>query len=479
MKFRAKSPFTPDALAVVVFVVFCSALTLAQQTTYTFIGRIFDSDFFQTACPPNCLVAGSFTVAQPLAANLSGLGSFPTVAFQFSDGVTTFTQPTDDWGFAADTNSFAGITNFDWYADLNGGDMSAYFDGPSNVTDDDTNQLTYQAYYFGNNQNNGGRWTRKYEQFDSPWGPTQYDNDVGKTMAQKGAATTALAMAADIANGGAGAFVDPGTLNTLMETDLGYDSNHNVLWRQVAQGLNFEWIGVNVSTPADLAASLQTSDQAIVLAVPSISGCIVQGNSPMGHYVLATSETSDGQGGYIIGINDPGCASHTTLDAYPVFQSRGYFLNPQNTQSGQQSAPAADESTLTFSGSSSIEIAVLDSNGRRTGFSHQGDKFEIPESYYYRDSITDADTGQDPTPVSHYLGFNSPPAATYTLLVTGLTSGDFSVNVYGYATDGSSETPVKVTGTVNAGQTIAYSVTYSPQPGSVPLIGPKTLQSLQ
>ncbi len=456
----------------------------SQETTYSFIGRIFNSDFLNTSCPPTCLVAGSFTLPQPLGANIvgniGGSGDFTPTSFSFSDGVTTLTDANStNSGFAVDTNAAAGITNFSFYMEAtNEGQLFTYFDGPQDTTSEGVNLLSYQAYYFGSAQNNGGGWTSKYQQGASSWGSAQYDDYVGKTMAQKGCATTSLTMEMNITAGGEGAFLNPGALNAAMSNGKGYNKNHNVDWVKTSKIFGFQWVGVNVSTAAGLASALQNSAQAIVVGVPGIKGCTVVGKGVKGHFVLATAATRNQDGSYTISINDPGCAVNRTLDFYPAFRSRGYPANPQNTQSAQQQEHTTDGSALTFSGDDLIELTVIDPQGRRTGFTNQQtDDYGIPESYYYRDSITDADTGDDPTPTTHYLGIGTPASGAYTLLVTGSGEGPYSVDISGYSVDGAAEPTVTVAGTIKTGQVLAYPVTYSSAIGSNVTVGAKVVSN--
>ena len=59
--------------------------------TYTYAGNPLNYSVLLYNCPTVCEINGSFTVAQPLAPNLS-FASFTPTAFSFTDGITTYTQ---------------------------------------------------------------------------------------------------------------------------------------------------------------------------------------------------------------------------------------------------------------------------------------------------------------------------------------------------------------------------------------------------
>jgi hypothetical protein len=448
---------------------------LAQQTTYTFIGTLFDQ-FYNTSCPPICLLSGSFTVSQPLAPNLveniGGSGDFTPTAFSFSDGVTTFTQHNSPVnGFAVDTDSLANITFYSSYTDNKDGitGLFTFYDGTGYLTQEGTDQTSYQAY-FSVQDAPGGGWTIKYSQADPRWGGDQYDDYPGKTMAQKGCALTSLAMGIDIAGSAFSAFIDPGDLNELATEDGDFDGNHNLLWQAAVESVQnssfynpsnvpLAWNGVNATTPAQLATALQSSAEGVVVAVPGINKCAVKGTIPKGHFVLVTGATQQPDGSYTFSINDPGCQAHKTLEVFPQFSARGYV-----------SYDVSDMGSLTFDGSPSIEISVSDSDGRQTGFTGLEDKFDIPSSYYYRDSITDLDTGDNPTSTTHYSGINRPPSGGYILTVVGMENGPYSVAVNAESTDGSRQPRVSVSGYAVSGVSYSYLVNYSSMPGSRPFV---------
>jgi len=59
------------------------------DTTYDYVGSPF-TYFSGVTCPPECNVTGSFSVAQPLPANMA-FGAITPTTFSFTDGAVTIT----------------------------------------------------------------------------------------------------------------------------------------------------------------------------------------------------------------------------------------------------------------------------------------------------------------------------------------------------------------------------------------------------
>src|SRR5260370_37646551 len=84
-------------------------------TVYTYTGNRFTSSFGSFFCLANtlCAVTGSFTVAQPLPANQSGLFGVNLTSFSFTDGGITSTTWTESnittKPFAVSTDSTGNI----------------------------------------------------------------------------------------------------------------------------------------------------------------------------------------------------------------------------------------------------------------------------------------------------------------------------------------------------------------------------------
>lgn len=452
----------------------------AQQTTYTFVGALFNT-FEGTACPETCNISGSFTVPQPLPPNLvspnsiGGSGDFIPSAFSFTDGVTTFTnqnvplQLGNTVGFSVDTDANGNITLFSFYMTGPGGSgvgMFAYYGGPGNITQEGVNLNAYQAYFEASGARPGG-WTVAYSQGNPAWANDPYDEYPGKTMSQKGCAITSLAMSLDVTGTTFDFFLNPGELNSFLTTDGDFTPAHNLDWQAGVNGLNFSaqynpsgkklvWRGVNGSSAGQLAAALDSTAEPVIVAVPSIKNCAVVGTATGGHFVLVTGKTHNSNGTYTFYIDDPGCALHKVLSVYPSFATRGYTTDPE------------DLSGLTLDVDDAAELTLIDPNGKRTGFTVTGnaDTYDIPDSYYYRDFITDLDTGVDPTGTSHYLGVTAPSPGKYLVVLTGIQKAPYLLTVKGYSTDGGRQQPVTFSGNVEPGSSISFALSYSSVSGS-------------
>lgn len=64
--------------------------TMADSVTYIYTGKPFNAFIGSYACPPQCRITGSFTVAQPLPANFGG--SVVPLSYDFTDGFTHWTN---------------------------------------------------------------------------------------------------------------------------------------------------------------------------------------------------------------------------------------------------------------------------------------------------------------------------------------------------------------------------------------------------
>ena len=275
--------------------VFHPSSALAQQTTYTFSSVPFNSFSGLAGCPPTCRLTGSFTLANPLQANLvsagiGGAGDFLPLSFKFTDGLRVFDSSTftpqlgSNVGFSADTDQNGSITQFSFYINPNGV-LFAYYGGTTNDTQLGVNYDG--AYFFGEGARAGG-WTIRYSQAGSPWGTDTYDDFAGKTMQQKGCAVTSLAMALDIAGTTYNVFIDPGDLNDFMTTDGDFTPQHNVDWQGAINGVSEDqtynpslkplvWNGLNITTADQLATALDLLAESIVVGVPAIKNCTFNG----------------------------------------------------------------------------------------------------------------------------------------------------------------------------------------------------------
>jgi len=97
---------------------------MADSVTYIYTGNPFNAFTGSYACPPECGITGSFTVAQPLPANFGG--SVAPISYDFTDGFTHWTNSNSvsisvagraPWSFSTDSTG-AICTAYCWFFDL-------------------------------------------------------------------------------------------------------------------------------------------------------------------------------------------------------------------------------------------------------------------------------------------------------------------------------------------------------------------------
>jgi hypothetical protein len=111
----------PSRIALPILFCFLGVFATAQSAradgaeTYTYAGNPLNYSVLDYNCPTVCEINGSFTVAQPLAPNLS-FASFTPTAFSFTDGITTYTQlntpPSQGIFYDFSTDSSGAITGW-------------------------------------------------------------------------------------------------------------------------------------------------------------------------------------------------------------------------------------------------------------------------------------------------------------------------------------------------------------------------------
>ncbi len=213
-----------------------------------------------------------------------------------------------------------------------------------------------------------------------------------------------------------------------------------------------------------------------------VSPCFNQNEETCPHFVVATGKTvSDGQ--LTWAINDPALDSHDLGPYQMVYFGYRLFTGPSGGPSSGPRAPfasaaAPDQSRLIVSATSpAFQLTVSDPTGRQSkcgAFGIATARTEIPDATCGTDSIqNDSNLNQqDTTPPVRIFEASTPASGSYEVDVLTMESGDFSVNVFAYDSDGGLSA-AKAAGTATGGGTTRYSVSYSAAPGMpVRLIGP-------
>jgi Peptidase_C39 like family len=285
-------------------------------------------------------------------------------------------------------------------------------------------------------------------QNDGNWGSDTYDNST-TDIATLGCALTSLAMALN----NAGVSIDPGALNTLMESStfgvVNDFKGHNVNWGSAVAHATLtqngtstlKWHAFKERGTCHLSQALAQGNPVIV--------AVNFGPKGPGHFVLVTGQ----QNGQFL-INDPGHADRTTLDAYNnTFETRGYV-----------SDPAGDLSTLNIAVDDPADVMVTDPIQRRTGFTpNTGTLEEIPQSAYFIDCLeSDNATGAPGNEAAHMVPIVQPPQGPYRIQLTGIESGRYSLTLGSTGTNGSLQPPLLLQGPTQPGLITIYNATLGP-----------------
>lgn len=324
----------------------------------------------------------------------------------------------------------------------------------------------------------------RFSQIEGGWENDVYDhNDCSKSSKCRihnwGCYMTSLAMALRYN----GIDTDPHRLNQFMTANKGYTSPDGYVQNlptivSLISGKLLQWEKASGS-------STQNLKDLLCNGFPVIVGVNLGSKGP-GHFVLVT-----GMQGDKFLIADPLCDStgkicrisdtSRTLDAYYKgdpnnwFRMRGY-VKPTNSNIGGAAGYAqpyslndsADNSALNISVGDNAELLLIDPIGRRTGFEPitARDVEEIPNSGYFRDSLSDADTGEPGTHTTHSLIVSRPANGVYKLIVTGQDSGASEVSITSLAADGSVQPSASILSVTQAGSTSTYQISVGSTPNN-------------
>ena len=300
-----------------------------------------------------------------------------------------------------------------------------------------------------------------FRQNDPRWRADLYDHSTD-TIWGKGCALTSLTMAifyVDLA------VWTPRIVNSNMIAIGGFNGK-SVDWSVATHNLS----GGDNKFHAFRSRSTNDVDDVLCMGYPVIVGVKLSAGGVPGHFVIVTGR----QGSEFL-ISDP-AGVHTKLSQYGAFETRGFVTKTRwNRNSGQcggvqlsqASTNADDESSLTITAGSNVELLVVDPNGRRTGYrTSTGDLEEIPESVYFRDSLANDQTGAPPDEITHLVHIEHPVQGSYQIVLTGIHHGPYSVSVEPFSQDGSPQTPTLIQGTAPVNSS-TFPFQYSSTPGPV------------
>jgi hypothetical protein len=330
-----------------------------------------------------------------------------------------------------------------------------------------------------------------------PWEAYPYDNLAGKTIYELGCWLTSLSMALNsegihlVPTSYCGPPLtapaacpgpvlvpnDPGSLNTFVRKpsmQYGYDSNGNIDVNDVVYALsqpsalnkanlqfNASYYDCPVSsscTAAEdyLAGALQQGHPVIVgVEEPPAVGC---DQFPC-HFVLVWGKRN---GEWLIADPWPTIPSATVptprlkLSDWGHYATRGYLSDPPNSAGLEVTTPSA------------VELLLTGPTGQRTGYEPTTGAIVQDTGAYFVDSVVDAAETGFATKPSRFVLVPQPADGQYSLEVTGLKLGTYSVNVQGYSQDGSIQPAVTLTGIAGPSSTSNLNIAFDTAPGATP-----------
>jgi hypothetical protein len=221
------------------------------------------------------------------------------------------------------------------------------------------------------------------------------------------------------------------------------------------------------------------------------------------HYVLVTGQQTPSNGSTDWTVFDPGWNPDHTSDTMPDLSTpsqnlgtlsghmNGFYTNLSPTPTHPTPVPV--HRTFQVSGvrvfgklrpmvgemaicaNSPVELLVTDPQGLLLGNVTAGapDVFQIPNGSYTRDFPLADDVGTgvahgDPSGIKS-LSIPGPVPGSYQLQVTGTAPGTFTLTLIYLASDGTSQS-ASFSGVTDTGATSEYQFTYSPIPGTNPVL---------
>jgi hypothetical protein len=306
------------------------------------------------------------------------------------------------------------------------------------------------------------------KQFVAPWGSLPYDggNSTGnEKIGGYGCYLTASAMLINYyaASQGSAFRTDPGQLDAwLTSASDGYNPPGSgalngaavARYAQSVGHLRMYYYG-SVDHADDFTVdNFLCNNDPVILKVESSPGHT--------HFVAATGQTTIGQTGTFL-INDPGFATSTLGD--PRYNSLYLGIRKFSSQ-------ASPPNALVITGHSPIQLLLADGDGNQTGFNQATGEIlhGIPASSYSAESLAnDANPAGLITPDVKILEVMTPVAGTYHVTVLGTGVGSYSLGFLTYDLAGTPSTQT-FRGATIPGAIAQFSVTYSPNVGSIPVI---------
>jgi len=316
-------------------------------------------------------------------------------------------------------------------------------------------------------------------QDDPSWGGNIYDTS-GSTIAHLGCALTSLVMALRYAGlsaipiQGTTTSLDPGSLNLFLDTLGGY-SGSKVNWgvatrlasffSKASPPLKFNNLGGNKTPSTGAAQALKSvlcASATNSIPHPVIVGVNLNAAGEPGHFVLVTGIVQNADGSDKFLIDDPFYPTVSLDDYHNEYVTRGFVADP-----------IGDISELDIDIGRSADVLLTDPTGAQTGLidsTTAQDVQEIPQSAHFVDRLDDDITLASDTHPGHFISVFQPIFGSYTLSVTGVELGQFSVGITAFSQDGSPQPPASVPGISGVGSSATFQIQFSIAAGAVPTV---------
>ncbi|MBI2069960.1 MAG: hypothetical protein HYT79_05100 [Elusimicrobia bacterium] len=210
-----------------------------------------------------------------------------------------------------------------------------------------------------------------------------------------------------------------------------------------------------IDQPTNEQVDLELKEQPVIVKVYSI------GTSDKTHFLVIK-----GKQGETYAINDPGNSDIETLTEY--FNRISDPLKRKIISLRVLTPESGDSSSVNILGRSPIELLLIDSLGRKTGFDPLASSLvtQIPGAAYESDTSLGDDTGEGNDEERFaYLELTPAPPGLYSIQVVGTGEGSYHLNLINTDSNAQTSLDTQFSGLTMAGKIDVYQVSYSPIPG--------------
>ena len=257
-----------------------------------------------------------------------------------------------------------------------------------------------------------------------------------ETIAKCGCAITSIVMmsrANGVTEGVDGEDVNPGTLNSWLVQNEGYNNYGGVIWAKALKYFGRETENGKIETPFSLKDFKTESESEVIESLNDETLEVVTYSNKVrgGHYLLLTSYLSSDN---TFGVRDPWYFDTSTLNDSPVSEKTFDYDNDWNHSNiFLVEEPKVTVGYLDISLGSPAELKLIDDSGNVTGYVDGVVLEDIKGSgYSQQDTIGDPAAQDDYSTPDHYPKrlIVTEAHGEYELQVIGTASGEYTLEVY-------------------------------------------------